>query len=101
MSGPCLVGLRAPSGPCPRHGPESPGPTVDLFTLQFPELVISEGGERSALGGVPQEQEMLKGRLPRVIYHQEYLSLRGPTPFSNAGLHGGLVNSRLKVSLKN
>ena len=25
-----------------------------------------------ALGGVPREQKMLKGHLPRVIYHQAY-----------------------------
>ena len=25
-----------------------------------------------SLGGVPREQKMLKGHLPRVIYHQEY-----------------------------
>jgi len=32
--------------------------------------VVSEGGERSAMGGVAREHKMLKGRLPRVIYHQ-------------------------------
>ena len=26
----------------------------------------------TALGGAPQEQEMLKGHLPTVIYHQAY-----------------------------
>ena len=26
----------------------------------------------SSLGGVPREQKMLKGHLPRVIYHQVY-----------------------------
>ena len=30
-------------------------------------------GERRALGGVPREQNMLKGHLPRVIYHQVIL----------------------------
>ena len=30
----------------------------------------------SGLGGVPREQKMLKGHLPRVIYHRIYLSLR-------------------------
>jgi len=34
--------------------------------------VISEGGGRRARGGVPREQKMLKGHLPRVIYHQVY-----------------------------
>ena len=27
---------------------------------------------KEALGGVPREQAMLKGHLPRVIYHQVY-----------------------------
>ena len=27
---------------------------------------------RVALGGVPREQKMLKGHLPRVMYHQVY-----------------------------
>jgi len=35
--------------------------------------VVSEGGERRALGGVPREQKMLKGHLPRVTYHQVHL----------------------------
>jgi hypothetical protein len=35
--------------------------------------VISEGGERRALGGVPREQKMLKENLSRVTYHQVYL----------------------------
>ena len=34
--------------------------------------MVSEGGERRALGGVPREQKMLKGHLPRVMYHQVY-----------------------------
>ena len=38
----------------------------------FDEGVISEGGARRALGGVPREQKMLEGHLPRVIYHQLY-----------------------------
>ena len=38
--------------------------------------VISEGGERRSLGGVPREQKMLKGHLPRVIYHQVYSNIR-------------------------
>ena len=33
-------------------------------------LVIDPG--LTSLGGVPQEQKMLKGRLPRVMYHQVY-----------------------------
>ena len=32
----------------------------------------SEGGERRALAGVPREQKMLEGHLPRVIYHPIY-----------------------------
>ena len=38
--------------------------------MRVDEGVISEGGERRALAGVPREQKMLKGHLPRVIYHQ-------------------------------
>jgi len=30
----------------------------------------------SALGGVPREQKILKGHLPRVIYHRAYLSIQ-------------------------
>ena len=33
-------------------------------------LMVMEGG------GVPHEQKMLKGHLPRVIYHREYFSIR-------------------------
>ena len=48
----------------------------DLKTLEVARVategVISEGGARRALGGVPREQKMLKGHLPRVIYHQVY-----------------------------
>jgi len=29
-----------------------------------------------SLEGVPREQKMLKGHLPRVIYHQVYFSIR-------------------------
>ena len=32
--------------------------------------------------GVPREQRILKGHLPRVIYHQVYLSIRSQTTFS-------------------
>ena len=34
--------------------------------------MISEGGERRALGGVLREQKMLRGHLSRVIYHRVY-----------------------------
>jgi len=30
------------------------------------------GYELSALAGIPKEQKILKGRLPRVMYHQVY-----------------------------
>ena len=35
--------------------------------------VIDSGLVGSTVGGVPREQKMLKGHLPRVIYHQVYL----------------------------
>ena len=38
--------------------------------LSFEALI--DFGERRALGGVPKEQTMLKGHLPRVIDHQAY-----------------------------
>ena len=31
---------------------------------------MSDGGEKRALRGVPREQKMCKGHLPRVVYHQ-------------------------------
>jgi hypothetical protein len=37
-----------------------------------------------ALGGDPREQKMLKGHLPRVIYHRVYSNMRrvaGATPW--------------------
>ena len=39
--------------------------------------MISEGGERKALGGVAREQKMIKGHAPRVIYHQVYQFTKG------------------------
>ena len=36
------------------------------------EGLISEGGTRKDLGGVPRSQRLLKGHLPRVIYHRVY-----------------------------
>jgi len=37
-------------------------------------LMIDSGlvGSTDSLGGVPREQKMLKGHLPRVMYHQVY-----------------------------
>ena len=37
---------------------------------------IQRGPERSSLGGVPLEQNVLKGHLARVIYHRAYSSIR-------------------------
>ena len=39
-----------------------------LETLQ----VVIDSGFVGSTGGVPQEQKMLKGHLPRVLYHQVY-----------------------------
>ena len=41
-----------------------------LHPLRLPLLVTFTHG--TSLGGVPREQKMLKGHLPRVIYHQVY-----------------------------
>ena len=51
--------------------------------------MISEGGERRALGGVPREQKMLKGHLPRVIYHRVYSNIRNKKTLS-AGTKQGV-----------
>jgi len=50
---------------------------VCVFSLWYtPGLRVSE--QTASLGGVPREQKMLKGHLPRVIYHQvyEYTNIR-------------------------
>ena len=41
------------------------GLVLDLGTLDQPLHLVIEGG-------VPREQRLLKGHLPKVIYHQEY-----------------------------
>ena len=38
-------------------------------------ILIAIGVVDSWLGGVPPEQKMLKGHLPRVIYHPVYTSI--------------------------
>jgi len=35
-------------------------------------MYLIDSGLVGSLGGVPREQKMLKGHLPRVIYHQVY-----------------------------
>ena len=49
--------------------------------MRGPKGVPEVGGQRGFMvsshdrlrvGGVPREQEMLKGHLPRVVYHQVY-----------------------------
>jgi len=45
------------------HIPKAPVAVIDSG------LVGSTG---TSLGGVPREQKMLRGHLPRVIYHQVY-----------------------------
>jgi len=42
-------------------GPEAPA-----------EEHLLDDGDRLRVGWVPREQKMLKGHLPRVIYHQVY-----------------------------
>ena len=49
-------------------------PTLGLRVIKkkkrrFQNAVFRLGGK---IGGVPREQKMLKGHLPRVIYHQVY-----------------------------
>ena len=41
------------------------------------------------LGGVPREQKMLKGHLPRVIYHQVYYFTKRKTPIANLARKSG------------
>ena len=38
--------------------------------------MLYDSGLVGSLGEVPQEQKMLKGHLPRVIYHQVYVRIR-------------------------
>ena len=40
----------------------------------------------TSLGGAPREQTMLNGELPRVIYHQVYLSIRRKAALNTDGL---------------
>ena len=40
--------------------------------LCVPYALMIDSGFLASVGGVPQEQKMLKGHLPRVIYHQVY-----------------------------
>ena len=42
----------------------------------FTSICIGNGHVCPGVGGVPREQKMLKGHLPRVIYHQVYYSIR-------------------------
>ena len=38
--------------------------------------IVIDSGLVGSTGGVPREQKMLKGRLPRVIYHQVHQSMK-------------------------
>ena len=40
---------------------------------------------RQRLGGVPREQKMLKGHLPRVIHHQVYKIINSPAKADGRG----------------
>ena len=69
--------------------------------------MISEDGERRALGGVPRERKMLEGHLPRVIYHRVYSHIRRErnelaTPVDDTGTYrqllGRWVNRQLLIA---
>ena len=51
---------------------------VPLYRLQLSAFAVPDrlkllkGHVIDPLGGVPREQKMLKGHLPRVIYHYAY-----------------------------
>ena len=48
---------------------------VPLYQQLIPHVVqtlLGSAADGTSLGGVPREQKMLKGHLPRVIYNQVY-----------------------------
>ena len=51
------------------------GVSATVPQLRERQCLCAEG-DCPVLGGVPREQKMLKGHLPRVIYHQVYFSAR-------------------------
>ena len=63
---------RSASPPCPLKKVIDSG-LVGSTNVSF---ITSAGALARALGGVPREQKMLKGQLPRVIYHRVYFSTR-------------------------
>jgi len=46
--------------------------TQESPTTNYCTRFSSGPASKAGLGGVPREQKMLKGHLPRVIYHQVY-----------------------------
>ena len=54
--------------PSTRSGAGSERAWFGVVVIEF-EAGLANG---EALGGVPREQRMLKGHLPRVMYHQVY-----------------------------
>ena len=54
---------------------------------------FSPDGKRQLLGGVPREQKMLKGQIPRVIYHRvfEYTKIIAFGGFGRKGAAGALA----------
>ena len=70
------------------------------------ESVLSRGfvsKPQSALGGVPRQQKMLKGHLPRVIYHQvyKYTKIKGFTGNEGAAWMAGKENFPMLSSFVN
>ena len=54
--------------------PENHDPVLVLTVFHVPTSLgsVNDRIRGSSMGGVPQEQKVLKGHLPRVIFHQVY-----------------------------
>ena len=61
----------------------------NVFTLSLPQSIWSlhfdrliDSGLVGSTIGVPREQKMLKGHIPRVMYHRVYFSIRRKSQFA-------------------
>ena len=68
----CRANVARIRQPRPDYG-RGPGLGVQVKVLKtFDRLRVGLLTGFSFMGGVPREQKMLKGHLPRIIYHQVY-----------------------------
>ena len=68
----CLSKSAAHQGKSREWGRMPPRPVGQTNQFDTQTLMIVSVWLAHSLGGVPREQKMLKGHLPRVIYHQAY-----------------------------